>query len=81
MAFTGKPLTAEQARIVRAAASGRLRTNEHGRWVIAGEERPERKPRERLAKRGLIAWQPGGAVIATAAGLAALASHDAHALA
>jgi hypothetical protein len=47
-------LTDEQQRILRAAAQRRLRVNEHGRWLIDGEARPDRRSREKLRQRGLI---------------------------
>lgn len=40
----------EEMRILRAARDGRLRLNEHGRYVIDGEPRPSRKERERLLR-------------------------------
>jgi hypothetical protein len=49
-------LTDEQLRILRAAAERRLDTNEHGRWVIEGEDRPARKDRETLMRKFLITW-------------------------
>ncbi len=47
-------ITREQARILNAIKEKRFRVNLRGRYEIAGEERPERKERERLVKRGLI---------------------------
>jgi hypothetical protein len=48
--------TDEQVRILRAAADGRLNQNEHGRWIIADERRPERKDRVKLLNNGFITW-------------------------
>ena len=47
-------LTEEQKRILVAAHECRLKNNEHGRYTIDGEERPERKAREAVQGRGLI---------------------------
>lgn len=49
-----KALSPEQRRILTAAANGRLRKNEAGRYVIEGDARPERRTRERLLRRYLI---------------------------
>lgn len=51
---TRSKLTAEQWRILVAIDDGRLSMNSAGRYVIDGEERPDRKSRERLRGRGLI---------------------------
>jgi hypothetical protein len=48
-------LTNEQMRILYAIREGRMTVNSHGRYVIEGEERPDRKSREQLRSRGLIA--------------------------
>ncbi len=49
-------LTDEHHRILRAAAEGRLRTNDAGRWLIDGEARPSRRAREQLNSWGLITY-------------------------
>ncbi len=64
----------EQRRILRAASAGLLAVNEHHRYVIAGESRPARQDRERLFKRGFLAWD--GAPFITEAGRQVLASKD-----
>lgn len=38
----------ERIRILRAIKEGRMSVNEHGRYVIEGEARPDRKQREAL---------------------------------
>lgn len=79
----GKPLTDEEARILRAADRGALRVNGSGRYVIDGEARPDRKSRERMFQRGYLGWKwtmtrlgrvPQGteAIILTPDGLSAL---------
>ncbi len=65
----------EQRRILRAASAGLLAVNEHHRYVIAGESRPARQDRERLFKRGFLAWGSGVPFI-TEAGRQVLASKD-----
>lgn len=45
---------AEGFRILAAIRDGRMIVNEHGRYLIAGEDRPDRKTRERLRSRGYI---------------------------
>jgi len=50
------PLDREGARIIIAIQDGRWDINSSGRYIIDGEERPDRKTRERLQKRGLIDW-------------------------
>jgi hypothetical protein len=50
-------LNREGARIIIAIQDGRWGTNRAGRYMIDGEERPDRKTRERLQKRGLIEWR------------------------
>ena len=50
------PLTDEMVRILRAVDRGAMVMNPAGRYCIAGEPRPDRRSRELLAKRGLIAW-------------------------
>lgn len=51
----------ERLRILRAARDGRLRINHHGRYVIDGERRPDRKQREYLLhRRGAITWPEYG---------------------
>jgi hypothetical protein len=54
--------TPEDLRILRAAAEGRLRSSSTGRWQIEGENRPDRKSRERLRSRNLIwyGYTPAG---------------------
>ncbi len=69
-----KAISDEQRRILRAAEAGRLGVNEHHRYVITGESRPARKDRERLFKRGFLAWD--GAPFITEAGRQVLASED-----
>jgi hypothetical protein len=71
--------TAEQARILRAAQDGRLRVNEHGRYVIDGEPRPDRRVREQLLQDACLKWpRPGGRrMVITAEGEAALRLLDA----
>lgn len=49
-------LTAEHRRILKAVAEGRFGLNGNGRYVIDGEPRPERKPREQVMNRGLVVW-------------------------
>lgn len=49
-----KPLDREGCRIIIAIQEDRFHENKHGRYVIDGEERPDRKTREALRKRGLI---------------------------
>lgn len=49
-----KPITPEQARILRAAAEGRLVRNEAYRLVIHDEARPARRDRERLQGRRML---------------------------
>lgn len=49
-------LDREGCRIIVAIQDGRFGTNKSGRYVIRGEERPDRRTRELLAKRGLIDW-------------------------
>jgi hypothetical protein len=75
------PLSTEEVRILRAAEAGRLGMNESGRYVIAGEPRPERKARERLMYQSdLLTWRsrPPGLVL-TGEGRAYLARLDAEA--
>lgn len=50
--------TAEQVRILSAAKAGRFGVNEHGRYVIDGESRPNRRVREKLMNDTWITW-PG----------------------
>jgi hypothetical protein len=52
-------MSPEEHRILIAASEHRLRTNEHGRYVIDGEARPERKARENLQRHGFIVWRGG----------------------
>jgi len=47
-------LTDEHLRILIAIDEERFSVNRHGRYVIDGEERPNRKSREQLRSRGLI---------------------------
>lgn len=44
----------EMWRILCAVDEGRLLMNSNGRYEIEGEERPDRKSREKLRSRGLI---------------------------
>lgn len=46
--------TSEELRILQAAADGRLRRGEIGRYLIDGESNPDRRTRERLMSRGWI---------------------------
>lgn len=64
----------EQIRILRAAKDGRLRTNEHGRYAIDGEPRPDRKARAKLMRERWIVplYARPGAVRITEEGQAAL---------
>jgi hypothetical protein len=59
-------MTDEEHRILRAARDRRIYTNDHGRWLIAGEKRPERNARERMLRLQYIDWTwddtPGGRV-------------------
>lgn len=50
-------LTDEERRILIATRDGRLSQNEHGRYVIDGEPRPERKARERVMRMGWVGWR------------------------
>jgi hypothetical protein len=52
------PLNDEHLRILAAVRDGRLRVNEHGRYVIDGASRPRRREREHLVKRRLIVREP-----------------------
>lgn len=52
-----KPLTDEMLRIMRAIDREAMHANSSGRYVIAGEPRPDRRSRELLMKRGLIEWR------------------------
>lgn len=79
-------VNAEEKRILWAAREGRMHTNRSGRYVIDGEPRPDRKTRERLVRRGWIAWTRGeqydafdlgGEVRITDLGYAALAEPSA----
>lgn len=72
-------MTAEEMRILRAAAEGRLRMNSAGRYVIDGEARPDRKAREKLMLRALISWPTRSVVPISSKGRAALALTDAEA--
>lgn len=49
-----KRLDREGCRIIIAIQDGCFGTNRHGRYEIYGQERPDRKTRENLRKRGLI---------------------------
>lgn len=53
-ANSARSLTEEMLRILRAIDRGAMTVNEHGRYVISGEPRPDRLSRERLRNRGLI---------------------------
>lgn len=46
----------EEFRILKAANDGRLCVNEHGRYVIDGEKRPDRRVRQRLIQRLWVSW-------------------------
>lgn len=48
--------THEEIRQLSAAAEGRFRQSDTGRYVIDGEARPERKVRESLIRRGFLTW-------------------------
>lgn len=53
------PPLSSQSEILRqlcAARDGRFLCNEHGRYVIPGEARPDRKVREKLLYSGRITW-------------------------
>lgn len=50
------PITDEMLRILAAIEAGTFHVNSAGRYVIAGEPRPDRRSRELLRKRGLIDW-------------------------
>lgn len=52
-------LSAEELRILQAAAGRRLTRNQAGRWVIDGEPRPQRAARQRLHDLRLIDWDFG----------------------
>jgi hypothetical protein len=72
-------LSDEEARVLRAAAQGRLWRNGAGRWIINEDARPQRASRERLKDLKLIDWQFGRGdqplrLICTAAGHELLAS-------
>lgn len=56
MGRDGIALTDEHVRILYAVENGEMFVNRHGRYEIEGQERPDRKSREQLVKRGLIAW-------------------------
>lgn len=51
------PEQAEILRQLRAARDGRFLCNEHGRYLIEGESRPDRKTREKLIGNGQITWR------------------------
>lgn len=52
-----KEIVAEQERILRAAADGRLHINAAGRYVIDGDrKRPKRRVREAMIQAGEITW-------------------------
>lgn len=55
VAETRGQMTEEMWRILIAVDEGRLSVNRHGRYEIDREERPDRKSREKLRSRGLIA--------------------------
>jgi hypothetical protein len=58
---TAHELNDEQRRILRAAREGRLRVNEHGRYIILNEKRPSRREREQLLyERHAITWPRRG---------------------
>lgn len=67
-----KRLSDEQFRILKAAADGRLKLNEHFSYIIEGEARPDRREREKLQKRGLLSRPCPGEPIFTEKGLDAL---------
>ena len=49
-------LTDEECRILIAAGERRLFLNKAGRYEIDQEERPDRRTRENLKKRGLLSF-------------------------
>lgn len=49
--------TDEAIRQLRAARDLRYGLNEHGRYVISNEPRPERKTREKLMRYGWLDWR------------------------
>jgi hypothetical protein len=49
-------LTDEECRILIAAEEHRLFLNKQGRYEIDQEERPDRRTRENLKKRGLLSF-------------------------
>lgn len=49
----------EVQRQLTAAREGRYRLNEHHRYIILGEGRPERKVREKLMRDRFIDWRWG----------------------
>lgn len=49
----------EDLRILTAAREGRLVGNVYGRWLIEGEARPDRRRRESLMRRGMLAHEVG----------------------
>jgi hypothetical protein len=49
-------LTNEHRRILNAVAEGRFNLNGHGRYIIDGEARPERKAREQVMNRRFVVW-------------------------
>lgn len=60
-----KERVAEELRILRAAADGRLRVNEHGRWVIDGDKPPMPKARKYLQSVDCLTdgWHPSRAPV------------------
>jgi len=67
-----KAISGEQLRILVAAAQGSLVLTNDLRYVIAGEERPDRRERERLMKRGMLERVWCGPVSLTPKGIEAL---------
>jgi hypothetical protein len=68
-------LSVEEVRILRAAGEGRLSVTDTGRYVIAQEDRPDRRARQRLQRQQLIGV-PSGAVSLTEEGEAYLSLLD-----
>jgi hypothetical protein len=50
-----KPLDTEGLRILCAVRDGVMGANSNGRYIIPGQARPDRRTRESLRSRGLIA--------------------------
>lgn len=52
-----RTITDEEIRIMRAIEDGDFGVNEHGRYVIKGQARPDRKARVNLMNREWIDWR------------------------